>query len=383
MDTQRETLQNNRYILVVDDSPEDSALLCEGLESDYQIQSVLCAEDALDYLNQGKPIELMLLDVNLPGMDGYQACRNIRANEEFNDIDIIFVSSNDDTEEIIQGLELGAIDYITKPYDIDILRSKIDIAFKNRDRRDLLSDTIKEANKVAMNAISDTGDLGVVVSFLRESFNVSSYENLADTIVQSLEQLGLRGRTYLHVEPEGRAYLNRDHNSTELEIELMRRLIGRKSTFLSKDERLFIGQRDIVVFISNMPNDAEKGGRLKDYLMILLEGANEKLRNLNHAQQLESMRKVSVGHIVDNAKQALTRVQQLQLQCHNESLEALQKMVDDVQESMLTMGLTEAQEHEIIDLLNQAHDSVLDNLVKGVDVNNEVAAIIDLLNVAG
>lgn len=103
-------------ILVVDDNPKNLQLISTVVsEAGYKVSAVNSAENALKYLNLKSP-DLILLDVMMPGMNGYEACRIIKSDEKLKEIPIIFLTAKNETEDIVTGFSLGAVDYISKPF---------------------------------------------------------------------------------------------------------------------------------------------------------------------------------------------------------------------------------------------------------------------------
>jgi CheY-like chemotaxis protein len=103
-------------ILVVDDTAESLALLARTLASEgYDVRPADSGELALASAMR-EPPDLILLDIRMPGINGYEVCRRLKAEEATCDIPIIFLSASTDVEERVQGLSLGAVDYISKPY---------------------------------------------------------------------------------------------------------------------------------------------------------------------------------------------------------------------------------------------------------------------------
>ena len=124
-------------ILLVEDNTELSGLLCEFLRAEgYVVSTADNGEKALS-LFEKYGARLVLLDINLPGMDGFAVCRRIRAKEN---TPIIILTARCDKEDKLNGIVLGADDYIEKPYDIDILIAKIKGIFKRRLALDTLTD---------------------------------------------------------------------------------------------------------------------------------------------------------------------------------------------------------------------------------------------------
>ena len=124
-------------ILIVEDNEELCGLLCDFLRAEnYTVSTAGSAEKAL-LLFEKYGARLVLLDINLPDTDGFAVCRKIREN---NNTPIIILTARIDREDKLNGILLGADDYIEKPYDIDILIAKIKGIFSRRLSLDLLTD---------------------------------------------------------------------------------------------------------------------------------------------------------------------------------------------------------------------------------------------------
>ena len=135
-------------ILIVEDNPELAGLLCDFLRGENYTVSVADSGEKALKLYEQYGAKLIVLDVMLPGMDGFAVCRKIR--EESN-TPILIVSAKTGKEDKLSGLTLGADDYIEKPYDIDIMLAKIAGIFKRRYAVDELS-----SGDITINRLSRT-----------------------------------------------------------------------------------------------------------------------------------------------------------------------------------------------------------------------------------
>lgn len=136
-------------ILIVEDNKELADLLCDFLRAEnYTVSAAETGEKAL-LLYEKYGARLIVLDIMLPGMDGFAVCRKIR--EESN-TPILIVSAKTEKEDKLNGLVLGADDYIEKPYDIDIMLAKIGGIFKRRYAVDELNDGNILVNKISRMA---------------------------------------------------------------------------------------------------------------------------------------------------------------------------------------------------------------------------------------
>jgi len=124
-------------ILVVDDTPENINVLKGALIADYIIRSVFNGQAAIRAA-QVKPYpDLILLDIMMPGMDGYEVCRILKADPATRDIPIIFITAKIEFEDELDGLKLGAVDYITKPFSLPIVQTRVKnhIALQSANRK--------------------------------------------------------------------------------------------------------------------------------------------------------------------------------------------------------------------------------------------------------
>ena len=112
-------------LLVVDDIPSNIHELLEALKDDYCIQVACSGAQAIERVTSANPPDLVLLDILMPEMDGYETCRQIKALPVGNRLPVMFVSVIDATEQKVRGFAAGAADYIIKPFDIDEVRARV------------------------------------------------------------------------------------------------------------------------------------------------------------------------------------------------------------------------------------------------------------------
>jgi len=125
-------------ILIVDDTPTNIQVLAENLIQDYRIKVAATGTAALETIaKQGAP-DLILLDVMMPDMDGYEVCRILKADPKTCDIPVIFVTAMSDVHDEEKGLNLGALDYIAKPFYLPVVKARIRNYIRLKQMTDLL-----------------------------------------------------------------------------------------------------------------------------------------------------------------------------------------------------------------------------------------------------
>lgn len=132
-------MTDRAVILVVDDEASNIEILSAALEDQYEVCFATSGEEALDVATQVVP-DLVLLDVVMPGMDGHEVCRRLKATAMLADVPVIFTTALGDHEAELRGLEAGAIDYITKPISPAIVRARIRNHLEMKRMRDRLAE---------------------------------------------------------------------------------------------------------------------------------------------------------------------------------------------------------------------------------------------------
>ncbi|AFL73041.1 response regulator [Thiocystis violascens] len=127
-------------ILIVDDSPENLTVLSELLQLDYRVRAATSGEKALRIAATAPWPDLVLLDVMMPGMDGYEVFTRLRADPQTREIPVIFVTAMDSAEAELRGLDVGAVDYIAKPIVPSILLARVRTQLELKQARDWLKD---------------------------------------------------------------------------------------------------------------------------------------------------------------------------------------------------------------------------------------------------
>ena len=125
--------EKRQTILVVDDVPDDILIIEEMLKKDYQVKAVTSGEAALKIARSDNPPDLILLDIIMPEMDGFEVCRKLREDAEGAMIPVIFLTAKVMTADEKMGFELGAVDYIRKPVDPEIVKTRIKSHLEQKD----------------------------------------------------------------------------------------------------------------------------------------------------------------------------------------------------------------------------------------------------------
>jgi diguanylate cyclase (GGDEF)-like protein len=132
-------IPEKQKILIVDDAPANIRILGQALAEDYQLRIATNGARALEIVKSDTP-DIILLDIIMPEMDGYDVCKRLKEDELTRNIPVIFVTGKTDEEHEFRGLELGAVDYIGKPFSIPIVKARVKNHLELKRRGDLLEE---------------------------------------------------------------------------------------------------------------------------------------------------------------------------------------------------------------------------------------------------
>jgi len=178
-------------ILVVDDLPANLTLLVATLESaDYAVYAVTNGSAALDVAVREKP-DLILLDIAMPDMDGFDVCRCLKENVKTKDIPVIFLTAYNDVEKVVAGFQIGAVDYIVKPFHQD----EVLIRIRTQLERKSLMMELQNKNQVLENEIEQRKVLNNRLAYIskreEEQWGITGFIGQSPTMKEILREIAL------------------------------------------------------------------------------------------------------------------------------------------------------------------------------------------------
>jgi putative two-component system response regulator len=130
-------------VLVVDDTESNIDILVDALGSDYEVSVAMDGESALRDIAEEIP-DLILLDIIMPGIDGYEVCQRLKSDKNTKSIPIIFLTAMAQEQDEAKGLAFGAVDYVTKPFSLELVKSRVKNQLELKRHRDNLEELVKE-----------------------------------------------------------------------------------------------------------------------------------------------------------------------------------------------------------------------------------------------
>ncbi len=163
-------------ILIVDDFPKNLQVLGNILEEKYRTAVAKNARNALDFIEKRRP-DLVLLDIMMPGMDGYQACEMLKRSPGTKDIPVIFLTAKNETEDIVRGFKAGAVDFVSKPFKKEELLARIETHLELKRTRENLQKALSLVKQLSgllpicskcKKIRDEKGDWRVLESYIRK-----------------------------------------------------------------------------------------------------------------------------------------------------------------------------------------------------------------------
>ncbi len=152
------------FILAVDDNQDNLRVVSSFLkDKGYKIALALNGPDALEILNNTK-IDLVLLDIMMPKMDGFTVCKTIKENPKLVDIPIIFLTAKTETDDIVKGFEMGGVDYITKPFKKEELYARVSSHITIKLTQDYIKQRLKDVSKSRNEVMKMTLDMAKLLN---------------------------------------------------------------------------------------------------------------------------------------------------------------------------------------------------------------------------
>lgn len=189
--------ETGKKLLVIDDSDQIRWFLKHVFNKEYQILEARNGQDGINVALKEEP-DLILCDVMMPVKDGYETCREIKNDPKMAQTPVVMLTAKVESEDVITGIEAGADDYITKPFDVEILRSKINSLMKKRDDMKRYFSNSSAASHNEENTLSTNPFMDAVVKKIEKHLDDSTFEAkvLADSLNMSLPTLYRKIKQY-------------------------------------------------------------------------------------------------------------------------------------------------------------------------------------------
>lgn len=368
-----EDMAGKAKILFVDDDFFTREMVDEMLGGSYRIASAENGADAIMQAQTERP-DVIILDVELPGMDGYETCRRLKASDATASTPVIFVSGRDRIEDRLRGYEAGGEDYVVKPFDPLELEAKVANMLSLISERGQLREMADFAGRTAMTAMTSMSEMGALLEVLK-SFNAStSYTALADAVLAGIAHYGLQGVVQIR-SPEETLTRTEQGNASPLETSVIDQMAGMERIVQFKS-RLSVIYDHVLLLVKNMPvEDPDRCGRLRDHLAMMVEGAEARAQAIMAGA--ESNRR---GEAIDRAARRITEalegIDAAQRRSRMATNLAVQAVSDRLEKAFVSLALADSQEEFVAGIVKAGLENILTAQSAETDMQEKLTAII-------
>ncbi len=358
-------------ILAIDDDKFVQKLISKALDSDsVLVRSANNGDKGIEMAKARVP-DIILLDVEMPGINGYETCEILRNTKVTSKIPIVFLSSHSSLRERMQGYEAGGNDYLVKPFENENLSARVNILIKYQKERIALQEQYQIAKTTAVVALTGTSELGLAMQFLEKSIVYASIEELMQGLFEGMERFNLDCCAMARTN-KGDVWFTSKNAISPIEKELIE-MSDKDVRFLDFGQRTIVNFPLVSLLVRNMPlEDNARYGRIKDLLPILISAVNVKLSSLETQIALNEQSQ-DMLNAFKNIRSNLFSMGSIIISNREGSKKITDELTQDLHADLLGMGLEEEQENYLLERIDSVVIQVMEKLDVGVEIH-------DLLN---
>lgn len=366
-----------KTVLVVDDNPENIYILAESLEREYKILYATSGSKALDIATSNNQPDIVLLDIMMPEMDGYEVCSRLKANAETWDIPVIFISALDQEIDETRGLNLGAVDFITKPFSLPVVKARLKAALRLKeemDNRVVLTQKLEDLNKNLEKRVHEkTVALKKAHSSLMES--EKRYRTLYETAIEGIfestpdgqmlsaspslaRMLGYQSPEELISTVQDAAqqlyYTPEDRLRFTAELEKKGETVNYETRFVTK-------QGDIIWVLMCAKitrNERTNEKYYHGFIINITELKESQLNNIQHLKELRLLNKIIAASVIETSAESILATACAELSTTFRLTHAFALLIDKDQ----TQARVAAEHPSSPSVTNPSHQSLQDRI---------------------
>ena len=366
---------NKLKVLAIDDEPLNLDIIEEILEERFETEQAQNGSDGIAMAKSFKP-DLILLDVNMPVMDGLETCKRLKEGSETSHIPVVFLSALSRVEERMAGYAVGADDYISKPFDEQELLVKIELVLNSKTTKDELEKSSSDAMSMAMTAMSTAGEVGAILQFTRKSFQCVTYAGLAKLLLETCSQYGLKASLRMSSSGEEQFFPD-DSEVSSLERKVLTQ--NDQGRFVDFGKRTVVHYKYVSLLIKNMPvENADKYGRMKDNIGLLVEAADARFEGLKMNLMLQE-REEMLSKLLKTTREILNDVEHEYRSNGKKNEGIMSDLVQRVELSFMHLGLSDEQEQALLSILSGAEKESIALYDSGLDLEKRIEFLVNEL----
>jgi len=342
-------------ICYLDDDETNLQLVISSLEQQFYVETLSESLGALEKIRAIKP-ELVILDVNMPDINGYEMCRLIRQDSDLSGLPVVFLTCLTTLSDRLEGYDAGGDAYLGKPFKIAELTSVIHVHLHRRHQLDVIQEQMLSAQDMAMTMMKTQSELGEVVQFSRNVSRANNIEAFTSTLFDTLARFGLESSIQINL-LSGALHRRSDAGAlTGMEQELFELSSG-AGRITSFGNKCIYTSKHLVLLVKNVPlEDIELAGRLRDHLAIVVDSADVSLRLIEQDLQLKQKKIEVSGTSLNTINNEFDSILDRLKQMDSQAKQAFESLSLNIEMSFLYLGLTEQQEGQLLTLVKESRE---------------------------
>lgn len=368
-------MSKQAQIMIVDDAADNRLVLEMMLDDDYDLIEADSGEACLAAIEKNMP-DLVLLDVTMPGMSGFEVCVHLRKQTDTQHLPIIFVSGLDSIQDRLEGFEAGADDYLTKPVDAEALHKKITACLEHQQKVTAAKNEASDAMHIAMEAMTTSSELGQIVQFVKNVQSIKTPFSVGEAIQSIAREFSLN--TSVMVTTTRKEFVGCKPDSIEAKV--LEEVSKTTERMVSIGIRTIIRNDHVTLLIKDMPLDDEnRCGRLKDHLAVLMDIANGHLVTLEAQSAVTQQRKDFIKRIITIAEKQTKQTSQ-KMHAHQEKSQSIMTgMVNTLESMLFGLGLDDDQERKLMELADKTSIQLQESSRSTSDLDADLGVIVESL----
>lgn len=348
-------------ILVVEDNPMDQQIIRANL-TEYELVVVESGEDALEAAATAAP-QLILLDINLPGMDGYETCRQLRENHLTAQVPIIFLTEMSGLEDRIRAFDAGGDDHISKPCEPRLLHSKVEVYAKIHEKLQSSKQETQSVMEALMDIQAQSSKVQSISRFVQASMFCHDLETLTTLFISTAQEIG--ANCVLKIDCE----LGSELRSTDGNVSVLEREILEHASQLERIHQF--GQQRAIFNWPHASLLTLKVGDLIDILAIFMDALDAAINSITTETRLID----KVKHL--EAENSLVR---------DQIADMFDQMSVELGDTILSLGIVSAldpnDEDRLNDLIQSYSQAIRGKLADLENNNHEIQILVNDLRTA-
>ncbi|KZN28630.1 response regulator [Pseudoalteromonas luteoviolacea] len=340
-------MSGNAKVLIVDDEKPVRDMILAALKPFFSCEQASSAQEAYEILENYSP-QVILMDISMPGIDGLAACEKIKKEILTSNCALFLVSGYNNLDMRLRAFDVGADDFIAKPFQIKELVTKVQKVSEFIQSQVELKASEQESITLALSSMQQASHYSLVMQFFKSLNQCKNEHQVINQFFATMKQLGLLTSVMIKKEeitfygPNGASISPIEQNIFEL--------LCTKGRLHSFGRRLIVNEKHISFLIKNMPESPEESGAINDISVAIIEGLEAKLLDLYRQQAMEQI----VVDITSGIGELHTLSEEYKGLIHD----VMHDLNQQITSSFHILDLTEEQEQFIANLIEKEAKSL-------------------------